>query len=96
MTIILVAFGSSLMAISMFLLDRATETSIISWGYMGGTIASITLSFFAWGWALFREWEREKAQKQSEDEREKREKARFEEDKQRWEREKDEKDNPGK
>jgi len=76
MTVILVALGSSLMAISMFLLTKATETPTISWWYMGGVFASITLSFTAWGWALRREWKREKIQEQERETREQEEKER--------------------
>lgn len=91
MTIILVALGSSLIAATLALLDKATETSTISWPYMCGVIVCIVLSIIAWSWALRREWKREKAQEQErkaqeqrEIEREERDKKRFEEEKKMW------------
>lgn len=80
MTIVSVVTGCSLMAVSMFLLDRATKTPHISWGYIYGMFVAIVASFCAWGYALLREWKREK-------QRDKR-KERFEEEKKHWERDK--------
>ena len=85
MTIVLVAVGSSLMAISMFLLDRATRMSDISWGYMYGMIIAMVVSFCAWGWALKREWKRERILDQERKAREQREIERFEQEKATWE-----------
>lgn len=73
MTIVLVAFGSSLMAIAMFLLSKATEASTISWWYISGAFTCIALSFIAWGWALRREWKQERVQEQERKAREQRE-----------------------
>lgn len=76
MTIVLVAFGSSLMATAMFLLSKATEASTMSWCYMSGALTCIVLSFIVWGWALRREWKRERVQEQERKAREQREMAR--------------------
>ena len=82
MTIVLVALGSSLFLVMMFLLEKATDPTVINgtcW-YILASI-SVVLALGVYGIALMREWKREKEQEQREKEREQREIVRFEEEK---------------
>lgn len=65
MTIVLVALGSSLIALTVFLLGKATDltTTNETWWYRA-SFAAITLSLVAYSWALFREWKREKKEEE--------------------------------
>ena len=84
MTVVLVALGSSLFAVAMVSMTKATEPLANNlWWY--GVFASIVSAFIAYGIALRREWRREKAQEKRDKEREKRDKQRFEEEKKLWE-----------
>ncbi|MFC1976696.1 hypothetical protein ACFLWS_00270 [Chloroflexota bacterium] len=80
MTIVLVALGSSLIALTVFLLGKATDPRIVeaTWWYRGAFI-SIGASLLVYAWALFREWRRERKRDKLEKERERRGIKRYEE-----------------
>ena len=78
MTIALVAAGSSLFAVAMFLLSKIPPTGVYNGWWLFGALIAIASAIAVYGLALWREWKREKAQEQENKEREQREIERHE------------------
>jgi len=76
MTIVLVALGSSLFGVAMFLLSKIPPTGTFNHWWLYGALIAIACALGAYGIALWREWKRERKRDQIEKEREQRETAR--------------------